>query len=183
MGAYAWAEQLEAYCITAVIGIELDEVIRRLGGDPATQSGRRTFEECFWSADGPQWAQVGPVDGGLVVAEHNGWRAEERAARLSEGGRLACFFRNVQAVMRFVYAVDGAVLADFDPLVDRLSAAGGPPSGADPVAIAPALEGLAFGLFSAEPSSLALLERLTGVSVARTWLDSPQRAVALPPLR
>ncbi|MDT5027229.1 MAG: hypothetical protein QOE61_3655, partial [Micromonosporaceae bacterium] len=43
--------------------------------------------------------------------------------------------------------------------------------------------GLAFGLFSAELSSLALLERLTGVSIQRTWLDAPQRAVALPPLR
>jgi hypothetical protein len=178
MAGYAWVEELEAYCFTAVVGIETDEVIRRLGGNPSVQADRRTFEECFWAADGPQWAQVGAVDGGLVVAEHNGWRAEERAARLSEGGRLACFFRNVQAVMHFVYAVDGAVLAEFDPLVDRLPAAG-----ADPVSIAPALEGLAFGLFSAELSSLALLERLTGVSIQRTWLDAPQRAVALPPLR
>jgi hypothetical protein len=176
MAAYAWVDDLEAYCFTAVVGLDPDEVIRRLGGNPATPEGPRTFEECFWIADGPQWAQVGPVDGGLVVAEHNGWRAEERAARLSEGGRLACFFRNVQAVMRFVYAVDGTVLAEFDPLVDRM-----PPGGAEPVSIAGALEGLAFGLFSAEPSALTLLERLTGVRIERTWLDAPQRAVALPP--
>jgi hypothetical protein len=177
MAEYAWADDLEAYCFTAVVGLDPDEVIRRLGGNPATPEGPRTFEECFWIADGPQWAQVGSADGGLVVAEHNGWRAEERAARLSEGGRLACFFRNVQAVMHFVYAVDGAVLAEFDPLVDRFPAAG-----ADPAVIAPALKGLAFGLFSAEPSSLVLLQRLTGVRIQRTWLDAPQRAVALPPL-
>lgn len=178
MSAYAWVEELEAYCFTAVVGIETDDVIRRLGGNPSGPSDERTFEECFWAADGPQWAQVGPVDGGLVVAEHNGWRGEERAARLSEGGRLACFFRNVQAVTHFVYAVDGAVLAEFDPLVDRVSAAG-----AEQTAIAPALDGLAFGLFSAEPSSLTLLERLTGVSIRQTWLDARQRAVPLPPLR
>jgi hypothetical protein len=44
------------------------------------------------------------------------------------------------------------------------------------------LRGLSFGLFGAEPSALDLLARLTGVRVARTWLDAPQRAIALPPL-
>jgi hypothetical protein len=174
MAEYAWVEALEAYCFTAVVGLDADEAIRRLGGNPSTAQGTRTFEECFWPATGPQWAQVGPVDGGLVVAEHNGWRAEESAERLSEGAHLACFFRNVQAVTHFVYAVDGTVLADFDPLVDRW------PAAAD--AIAPALQGLPFGLFAAEPSALRLLERLTGVRIAQTWLDAPQRAVALPPL-
>ena len=177
-GRVRWVEDLKAYCFTAVVGLDADEAIRRLGGDPSAPAGPRTFQECFWPADGPQWAQVGVIGGAVVVAEHNGWRAEERAARLSEGARLACFFRNVQAVMRFVYAVDGAVLAEFDPLIDRVPAAG-----TDPVAIVPALEGLAFGLFAAEPSALALLERLTGVSIQRTWLDAPQRAFALPPPR
>lgn len=174
---YTWVEELEAYCFTAVVGLDTDEAIRRLGGDPAFEA-LRTFSECFWPADGPQWAQVGAVDGGVVVAEHNGWRAEENVERLSQGARLACFFRNVQAVMHFVYAVDGAVLAEFDPLLDRR-----PASGADPLAIAPALEGLPFGLFAAEPSSLALVERLTGVRIERAWLDAPQRAIVLPPLR
>ena len=30
---------------------------------------------------------------------------------------------------------------------------------------------------------MSLLERLTGVRVQRDWLDTPQRAVALPPAR
>ena len=171
-------EDLEAFCFTAVVGIDLDEAVRRLGGNPTGADNRRTFEECFWPADGPQWAQVGVVGGGLLVAEHNGWRAEESAERLSQGARLACFFRNVQAVMHFVYAVDGSVLAEFDPLLDRR-----PQQGTDPLAIEPALRGLPFGLFAAEPSSMALLERLTGVRVEQSWLEAPQRAVALPPLR
>ena len=175
---YAWVEDLEAYCFTAVVGLDLDEAVRRLGANPASPGDVRTFEECFWPADGPQWAQVGLVDGGLLVAEHNGWRAEESAERLSQGARLACFFRNVQAVMHFVYAVDGAVLAEFDPLLDRR-----PAQGRDPQVIESALRGLPFGLFGAEPSALALLERLTGVRVERSWLEAPQRAVALPPLR
>src|SRR5262245_26416081 len=169
MAGYAWVESLEAYCFTAVVGVEPDEAMRRLGSDPCSCQPR-TFEECFWAADGPQWAQVGEVDGGVLLAEHNGWRAEESVEALSRGARLACFFRNVQAVMRFVYAEDGRVMADFDPLIDGR-----------PEAL-PA-DGLQFGLFAAEPSALTLVERLTGIRVRRTWLNAPQRAVPFPPLR
>jgi hypothetical protein len=176
MTGYGWVETLEAYCFTAVVGPGPDEVIRRLGGDP-DEAQPRTFEECFWAADGPQWAQVGLVGGAVLVAEHNGWRAEESVEALSRRARVACFFRNVHAVTHFVYAVDGAVLAEFDPLVDGRHA-----SGTDPHAIADAVADLPFGLFSAEASSLALVERLTGVRVDRDWLDTPQRAVRLPAL-
>src|SRR4029453_16795686 len=116
--------------------------IRRLGGDPRSSARSRTFAECFWPADGPQWAQVGAVGRGLLVAEHNGWRGGEGVEPLSRGARLACFFRNVQAVMHFVYAVDGRVLAEFDPLLDRA-----PKSGEDPHCLDPALQGLPLGLF------------------------------------
>lgn len=173
---YTWIEPLEAYCFTVVLGLDLDEVIRRLGADPSA-AAQRTFDECFWAAYGPQWAQVGIVDGGVLVAEHNGWRAEEAAESLSVGARVACFFRNVRAVMHFVYAVDGAVLADFDPLLETR-----PVSGRDPWVLEPALAGLPFGLFAAEPSAMSLLERTTGVRVSRAWLNRPQRAVQLPPL-
>jgi hypothetical protein len=171
--AYDWVERWEAYCFTAVVGLEPDETVRRLGGDPHTVQPR-TFEECFWTADGPQWTLVDRVEPGVLVAEHNGWRAEEAAETLSKGARLACFFRNVQAVMHFVYAVDGAIVAEFDPLMERE---------AHCPAIAPALDGLHFGLFGAESSSLSLLARLTGVRVASAWLATRHPAVALPPLR
>lgn len=172
---FQWVERLEAYCFTALVGLDLDEAINRLGGCPSAQP--RTFAECFWPADGTQWAQVGTVDGGLLVAEHNGWWAEEFVESLSVGARLACFFRNVQAIMHFVYAVDGRIVAEFDPLLSRC-----PTGGADPHSIDAALEGLPFGLFGAEASALTLVHRLTGVRVDRAWLDAPQRVVALPPL-
>jgi len=165
---YGWVEALEAYCFTALVGIDADEAIRRLGGDPSTRD-RRTFDECFWAAAGPQWVQIGRVQGGVLLAEHNGWRAEEAVYDLSEGARVACFFRDVTAVMRFVYAVDGHVVADFDPLVDEA------PSTLDAA-------GLPFGLFAAEPCAMALLRRVTGVRVTPSWLNRPQRAVLLPPL-
>jgi hypothetical protein len=177
MAGYEWAESLEAFCFTAVVGLDPGETARRLDGDLAAGQPR-TFDECFWAADGPQWAQIGTVEGGVLVAENNGWRAEECIERLSKDVRVACFFRNVQAVMHFVYAVDGTVVAEFDPLVEKW-----PSGGADPSAIAPVMDGLAFGLFAAEASALALLERLTGVRVQESWLNAPQLAVALPPLR
>jgi hypothetical protein len=176
VGGYEWVDSLEAYCFTAVVGLELDEAVVRLGGDPAATQAR-TFDECFWVADGPQWALVDQVDGGVLVAEHNGWRGEEAVGPLSRGARLACFFRNVQAVMHFVYAVDGTVVAEFDPLLHRH-----PTEHGEGTAIAGEMEGLGFGLFAAEPSSLSLLQRLTGVTVRESWLTTPQRAVALPPL-
>jgi Family of unknown function (DUF6461) len=174
---YDWLDGLEAFCFTAVVGLDRDETVRRLGGDPQA-SQVRTFDECFWAADGPQWAQVAAVDTGVLVAEHNGWRGEEAVVALSRGARLACFFRNVQAVMHFVYAVDGAVVAEFDPLLQAR-----PTDETARQAIAAELSGLRFGLFAAEPSALSLLERLTGVQVRPTWLSTPQPAVALPPLR
>jgi len=174
---YDWVDELEAFCFTAVVGLDRGETVRRLGGDP-DRSQPRTFDECFWKADGPQWAQVAAVDTGVLVAEHNGWRGEETVEMLSRGGRLACFFRNVQAVMHFVYAVDGRVVAEFDPLLQTR-----PNDAAARQAIGSELDGLRFGLFGAEPSALSLLERLTGVSVRPTWLAAPQPAVALPPLR
>jgi hypothetical protein len=176
VGGYAWVEPLEAYCFTAVVGVEPDEVVRRLGADPDVSTWR-TFEECFWMPDRPQWAQVGAIDGAVLIAENNGWRGEEDAERLSVGGRLACFFRNVSAVMHFVYAADGAVLADFDPLLDEPAAAH-----REPALVTRAMEGLPFGLFGAEPSAMTLLQRLTGVQVTRTWLTTPQRSILLPAL-
>ena len=176
VGGYTWVEPLEAYCFTAVVGVEPDEVVRRLGADPGL-SARRTFDECFWMTDGPQWAQVGVVDDAVLIAENNGWRGEEDAERLSVGGRVACFFRNVNAEMHFVYAADGAIIADFDPLLDERTAAH-----REPAVVTRAMEGLAFGLFGAEPSAMTLLQRLTGVQVTRSWLTTSQRAFLLPAL-
>jgi hypothetical protein len=176
MPDYAWVEPLEAYCFTAVNGLDADEVISRLGADPH-ECRRLTFEECFWTVDAPQWAQVGVLDGGVLVAEHNGWRGEEEAAALSTHARTTSFCRDVSAAMRFSHAVDGVVLAAFDPLLEPA-----PVLGADPGCLDDLLTDLPFGLHAAEVSAMALLERVTGVRVSADWLRRPQRAIRLPPL-
>jgi hypothetical protein len=173
---YGWITRLDAYCFTALLGISADDVAARLRADPVG-ANRRTFDECFWTVDDPQYAQLAPAGDGVILAEHNGWRAEEEAEALSRGGRLASFYRNVNAVMRFVYAVDGKVQAAFDPLLDSR-----PEEGCDPRVLDPWLRGLPFGLHAAEPCAMTLLERCTGVRVTRSWLNRRQPAVRLPPL-
>ncbi len=179
MTGYAWVDGLDAYCFTVLHGVEVDEAIRRLGGDPgATQ--RRTFEECFWRPDCAQWIQVGPVGAGVVLAENNGWRVSEddTAMNLSRGGRLTSTFCDVSAVMRFVYAVDGVIRAAFDPLLDKR-----PEEGTDPRCLDGLLADLPFDLDAVARSAMTLMERISGVRIEAGWLDDRQRAFALPPLR
>jgi hypothetical protein len=115
---------------------------------------------------------VGELAPGVVVAENNGWWGvhEELAAAVSRGGRLASYYRSVNADMTFVHAVDGSVRATFDPLLDPV-----------PAALQAAADGLDFGAETVGAPSFALLERLTGVRVERSWLlDRPHTRIEVP---
>lgn len=179
MTGYAWVDGLEAYCFTVLRGVPADEVIRRLGGDPR-ECQSRTFDECFWRPDNPQWLQIGTVGGSVVLAENNGWRVseDETAIALSRGGWLTSTFCDVSAVMRFVYAVDGDIRAAFDPLLDKR-----PEEGSDPRCLDELLADLPFDLDAVARSTMLLMERISGVRVEPEWLERPQRAFALAPLR
>jgi hypothetical protein len=160
---YRWVEtdsRMDAYCVTAVSGVALDDVVRRFAGDAST-AVEATFEESFNGAPAQNYVLVGEVPGGVLVAENNGWRGadQEVAARASRGGRLASFYRSVNADMSFVHAVDGSVVVWFDPLLENV-----------PVALAEAASGLPFDGDVVEAASFALLERLTGIRVERAWL-------------
>jgi hypothetical protein len=178
VSGYEWIDKVDAYCFTVVRGPDVDAVLERLGS-PA-EGERRTFDECFWDATGPQWVQVGRVGDRVIMAENNGWRGseDETALELSRGGWLASVFCNVNAVMRMVYAVDGDLRVAFDPLLDRR-----PVQGSDPRCLDRLLVGLTFDLSEVAQATMVLLERLTGVGIAREWLDRPQPAYALEPLR
>ena len=178
MSGYEWVDSLEAYCFTVIHGTDRDEVLRRLGGTADRQ--KRTFDECFWDASGPQWVQLDRVGDQVLMAENNGWRGseDETALALSRGGWLASVFCNVSAVMRFVYAVDGDLRVAFDPLLDKR-----PGQGSDPRCLDRLLDGLTFDLSSVARSTMVLLERLTGVAVTPAWLGRAQPAYPLEPLR
>ena len=171
---YRWVEsdrRMDAYCVTAVSDVALDDVVRRFEGDAGT-AAEATFAESFNGAPEQSYVLVGEVPGGVLVAENNGWWGadQELAARVSRDGRLAAYYRSVNADMTFVHAVDGTIVAWFDPLLEDV-----------PGVLAEAAIGLPFDDDHVEAASFALLERLTGIRVEQTWLlDEPHLRVDVP---
>ena len=171
---YTWVdadERMEAFCMTVVCDVALAEVVSRFGGEPgsATES---TFADALNGVPGPTSILVDDLGPGVVVAENNGWWGvhEELATAVSHGGRLASYYRSVNADMTFVHVVDGSVRAFFDPLLDPV-----------PAALADAADGLDFDAETVGAPSFALLERLTGVRIERDWLlERPHPRVAVP---
>ena len=117
-------------------------------------------------------AQTDVIDGWSVILEPNGWVTSlpEVVARLSDEGRAINLFWNVNAVMSFCVADLGVVLRAFDPLLYDDS---------DPL---PEELDLPFGQPEiVRAASLALIARLTGVRVERSWLLERARPTYLIP--
>jgi Family of unknown function (DUF6461) len=176
---FAWIdvdELFDAYCVAAVVGAGVDEVVRSYGGDlPST--AHATFAEAFSAYPGPTYLLVDDVDRGVLAAENNGWQGVDDgvASRLSEGGRVTSLYSSVNADMRFVYAEDGVVTTAFDPLMPEVEW-----EGSDPRALDSSVGDLPFGEEAPGAASLALVERLTGIRVERSWFDEPHRRFDLP---
>ena len=89
---------------------------------------------------------------------------------MSRGGALGAYYRSVNADMTLLHAVDGAVVASFDPLLDDV-----------PDALESIAAGLDFDADDVGAASFALLERLTGIRIEqRGLLDEPHLRVAVP---
>lgn len=134
--------------------------------------------EASLEVDDFAWGSVLAQTDGLgscsVILEPNGWATSlpELLARLSARGQAVNVFWNVNAVMSFGLARNGAVVRQFDPLLYD--------DGGDPL---PEELDLPFG----EPgrvmaASLVLLTRLTGVRVERAWLLDRRRTTYVIPL-
>lgn len=156
-------------------GLDAAEVGDVLGVDAASERDA-TLREAWAISDsdfGNDVVQVTTIDDAVVTIEPNGWHGTEPeiAAALSQGGRYAAYFWNVNSVMTFVFCERGLVVRSFDPLLYE-SGSTGPalpeeaglpfPSGDD----APLTPGQA---------SLTLIERLTGIEIGRDWLLQTRR--------
>jgi len=162
-------ERISAICVSVVSGVGLDEVILRFGGD-VTTSTRTTFADAFNSHPGPTYVLAAESAAGVVVAENNGWWGVRLAERVSCGGTLAAYSSSGNADMTYVHAVDGTVVATFDPLLDEVTSA-----------LAAAAVGLDFDDESVGAPSFALLARFTGVRIEQHWLlDEPHLRVVVP---
>jgi len=185
---YAWLDgpssndDLMAGCLGVIPGVDAAWVRRSLGVEEGS-CRQATVSEAWKLSEsdfGNDHIQITAIGDAVVTYEPNGWHGvdEAFAVVLSQRGRYAAYFWNVNAVMRFVFAVAGHIQRDFDPLLydgDREHAL---PEELDlPFPSAGATDPLRPG-----QASLALIERLTGVEITRAWLlDTPHPTYRIDP--
>jgi hypothetical protein len=123
---HRWADKTDALferCVGVSIGaVREHEVLAAHRLDPASRSLLSLTEFLDYEPptdEGNDCAQVWVENERVVVVEPNGYTGvqHEVATALSTGGRYAAYFWNVNAVQTFIYAVDGVVVREFDPLI------------------------------------------------------------------
>jgi hypothetical protein len=172
---YAWLDEDEsevvmAACLGVAVGATSEMVLRAFAADD--ELGEMTLADA-WSASesgfGNDVVQVAALDSAVVTIEPNGWRGVDGgiAADLSHDGSYAAFFWNVNAHMRFVYARNGVLVREFDPLLYD--------EGERAAEALPQERDLPFprddsDVLTPSRAALALLDVLTGVRFTRPWL-------------
>ncbi|WP_112261410.1 DUF6461 domain-containing protein [Lentzea terrae] len=155
----------DAFCLTAVQGLTVDEALERFDGYPG-------WAVADLAEVGERAAGVYPdelpavvadeVDGWVLLAENNGWHGTMTPVlqRLSAGTVVASAFWNVNLDSAISLARDGEVLAAFDFVIDRKP----------PAALLPHLEGLEFtDAYRMTAEALAFVERVSGVRLTAEW--------------
>lgn len=177
---YVWVEEWEGagFCAALVAAPSARDVLSAMVPDPARPLGQAGDVRAW--AEGqqlPHYAnavEATEVGSWVVSFERNGFLAtrDDVLARLSDHRAAIVLFRNVNAVMRFVNARDGAVIRAFDPLLyDSRSSWIGEPLAQE--------KGLAFGVGSPMACAFALAERISGVTLTREFLDSRDSWIAV----
>lgn len=177
---YAWVEHWEGegFCVALVEATNARDVLTDMLPDPALPIGKAP-EVRAWAAEQrfPHYAnavEAADLGAWVVSFESNGFLAtqDDVLRRLTQGRKAIVLFRNVNAVMRFVYARDGSVIRAFDPLLyENRSTWIGEPLAEE--------EGLTFGAGAPMASAFACAERISGVHVTREFLDSRDAWIAI----
>ncbi|HVV08543.1 DUF6461 domain-containing protein [Amycolatopsis sp.] len=102
----------QAGTVTVVTGATPDDVVTAFGADPAEPVPATDL-----AAEGVAWVAVLPVESAVIAVEFNGFQgANARVLRaLSENGRAASMFWNVNALTRLSLAAEGEIVAAFEP--------------------------------------------------------------------
>lgn len=164
------------FCLTFVRGLDESAALLRMGGRPDTVRTRTAQE--LKSADAGLAAALPSGSWTLVIEPRGGHGAEEAVLlAASRGTEAVAVLRHDDAAPHFGYAVDGTMIAAFDP---------GYPAeeviwGSDPGQLSQLLQ--VVGLWpaaddawkEAEPRAIMLAQRITGVTV-------PQQPLAVPRL-
>lgn len=175
---FAWwrdwrPEWAQAYCVTLMSDTTVERVLTSLRATKIDVAhGFDAFHARAVEAYDPVETLVGLIgveDGWVVMAEVNGFIGvtERLIGPLSPGRTIVSHFRNVNAVYRFHWWLDGALLIDIDLLFphDRF--------GADPDKLLADIDDVGVSLNNpdGEPADVdhdaagfALIQRITGVS-------------------
>lgn len=111
-----------------------------------------------------------------LVVELNGYRATDSdlLRRLSTGGEAVVIFRNVNALMKFMFARGRRIVRDFDPLLDNSDEA---------IYRLPEEEGITFpgenGELHPMPGAFLLAERITGIRLCAADISDADGRIAV----
>jgi hypothetical protein len=171
----------QALCWTVVRGlgkpVTVQQVIARLGADPATLA-ERDFDESFdrYPAGVVQLAEVGSA---VVLFEVNGSQGQrpEVLRWLSEGASVHGVYWHVNGADRLVYAAYGKVITGVDVFRPESR------HGVDPAALDEELQELvalrADDGNEYRPAAMAVVERCTGVRLEAEWFERPRPSVII----
>ena len=118
----AWWEEVDAVCITLLDGLSPTNALRVLRGRNTSRLGSRAKSDDWvfdrHTYDGV-WLAVGTQGRWTWIWEDNGfWGCQpEKMTELSADGTAISMYWNVNALMSFVFARDGVIVSDFDPLL------------------------------------------------------------------
>ncbi|MCG8916909.1 DUF6461 domain-containing protein [Actinokineospora sp. PR83] len=178
---YGWADEDAdlAWTVAVTTGRSVDDVISAYGGDVGQEPVLLPFAQAHVSPDelgARSLVQVREVSGHVVTIENNGWVGKRPAVaeHASEGGgRFISVFWNLNANHTVVQAVDGKLVACFDPLTVQHPAPVGetyPDWITDVVFTGESLHAIL----------LAIVERQTGVAFDPAWLTDPSWTYRVP---
>jgi hypothetical protein len=167
--------------------VDVDEVARRLGGDPADlvehTLGRHVDDDRLVYGDGHERAfRMAAVGRAVAMVEFHGYQgANPRVLRaLSVGAVVHSAFWNIEGASRFSYAVDGRVLTAFDGNLPAIRWGDAPDAlGTDLDALLVIARG---GQLDPRGAMLAAIERRTGIALTARWLAHPHRVLLVRPL-
>jgi Family of unknown function (DUF6461) len=170
----------ETMCWTVVrprqARLTLEDVLGRLGGDPATVTTRRPVEVGY---DDETVFVEQRDDAVIAVRYHVDNDEEDLLLRLSKDATVHEVFWLINNTNRLYYVVDGVVVTELDVLRPHER------WGADPDALTGHLDALrdlhdsAQGPWPEWETAMATVESLTGLGLDADWFDRPQVSARL----
>lgn len=186
---YSWftswrPEWAEAYCVTLVSDVTVDELTSSLGATPQDPApGFDAFYRRAVESYDPGNAVLGVTqvsDRWVLICEVNGFAGvtEQLMRPIAAGRTVVSHFRNINAVYQFTWWRDGLLLVDVDVLFPTQR------FGADPDAILEHLHGVGLPLTDAADdvdlcaAGFALAQRLTGIACTPELFEQARYHVA-----